>query len=404
MKTLLSLFALSTVTTLYATTAAIPQVYSLHAAALAAVRDRIAQGDPELAPALAHLRADADHAMQFKPVSVMDKARTPPSGDKHDYISQAPYWWPNPATPDGLPFIRQDGRVYPPSKEATDARPWESMAKNVETLSLAYYFTHNEPYAEHAALLVRTWFLNPATRMNPNLNFGQYVPGRNDGRGSGILEMRHLTSVCDGLALIAGSKAWTEADNNAFHGWLTAYFAWLTTSPNGRDEASAPNNHGSWYDMQAAHIALVLGKTDFAKKILSDGLTKRIASQIQPDGSQPLELARTKSLSYSLFNLEALCNLATLAENVNIDWWAYTTEDGQNLRAALRYLAPYADPNKAWIENDLIAASRTELLPLFAEALRHGNDTQFHELLAKFGDASSGQRSARWRLLCTLQD
>jgi hypothetical protein len=384
--------------------AALPAVYSLPAEALAAARDRMARGDPSLAPVLERLRADADHAMQFKPVSVMDKSRVPPSGDKHDYLSQAPYWWPDPATPDGLPFIRHDGSVYPPSKEATDARPWESMVAKVETLALAYYFTHHEPYAGHAALLVRAWFLDPATRMNPNLRFGQYIPGRNDGRGGGILEMRHLARVCDAVALIADSPAWTEADNNAFHQWLAAYFDWLTTSPNGLDEAAAENNHGSWYDVQAAHLALVLGKTDFAKKILAAGLKKRIARQIEPDGSQPLELVRTKSLSYSLFNLEALCNLAILAKHVDLDWWAYTAEDGQSLRTALRYLAAYTDPSKPWIENDLVSASRTELLPLLAEALRHGDDPQFRELLEKFGLSSPGQRAARWRLISPLHE
>jgi hypothetical protein len=387
-------------------TATLPLVYSLPADALAAARDRVAHGDPALAPIVARLCEDANHAMQLKPVSVMDKSRTPPSGDKHDYISQAPYWWPDPAKPDGLPFIRHDGRIYPPSKEATDARPWESMAKAVETLGLAYYFTHHEPYAQHAALLVRTWFLDPATRMNPNLRFGQYIPGLNEGRGEGILEMRDLTFVCDGVALIADSPAWTETDNRAFHRWLAAYFDWLTTSPNGRDEASAPNNHGSWYDVQAAHLALVLGKTDFAKKILSDGLEKRIARQVEPDGRQPLELVRTKSLGYSLFNLEALCNLATLAEHVDVDWWAYTTKDGRSLHTALRYLAPYADPNKAWIENDVIEGNRTELFPLLAEVLRHddknsgfaSDDAQFRELLEKFGDSSPNQSVARWQL------
>ena len=31
-----------------------------------------------------------------------------PSGDKHDYISVGTYWWPNPDTSDGLPYIRRD--------------------------------------------------------------------------------------------------------------------------------------------------------------------------------------------------------------------------------------------------------------------------------------------------------
>lgn len=375
-----------------------PQVYSLHADALADARARLAKGDPALAPALQRLCEEADRALKLKPPSVMDKERTPPSGDKHDYLSQAPYWWPDPAKPDGLPYIQHDGKHNPESDRGTDAPAWGRMSSNAETLGLAYYFTHNEAYAAHAALIIRTWFIDPATRMNPNLNFGQYVPGRNEGRGAGLISLRSLTRVCDALALIAGSPAWSADDDKAFHAWLAAYFEWLMTSSNGREEARATNNHGSWFDVQAAHVALVLGRTDAAKKILADALEKRLASQVMPDGSQPEELRRTKSLGYSLFNLQALCNLAVLAEQVNVDWWGYATKDGRSLRAALRYLAPYADPDKPWIKNDLVPGGRAALLPLFAEALRHGDDPQFRELLAKFGNAGD-QQSARWHLL-----
>jgi len=376
----------------------LPQVYSLHADALADARARLAKGDPALAPALARLREDADRALKLKPPSVMDKSRTPPSGDKHDYLSQAPYWWPDPSKPDGLPYIQHDGKHNPEADRGTDAPAWGRMASNAETLGLAYYFTHDEAYAAHAALLIRTWFINPATRMNPNVNFGQYIPGINEGRGIGLISFRAFTNVCNTLGLIAGSPAWTADDDKAFRQWLSAYFDWLMTSRNGRDEAHATNNHGTWFDVQAAEIALFLGQTDAARKILTEGLEKRLASQVMPDGSEPEELRRTKSLSYSLFDLQALTNLSVLAEHVNVDWWAYTTKDGRSLRAALRYLAPYADPAKPWIKNDLVPAGRSALLPLFAEALRHGDDPQFRELLAKFGNTDD-QKSARWHLL-----
>jgi len=373
-------------------------VFSLSGQNLAAARARLAQGDATLTPALNRLRSDADLMLKLKPVSVMDKPRTPPSGNKHDYLSQAPYWWPNPAKPNGLPYLRHDGRHNPEADQGTDAAPWGHLAAIVETLGLAYYFTGHAPYAEQAVQFIRSWFLNPATRMNPHLRYAQYVPGRNEGRGAGILEMRHLTQVCDTLALIADSHAWTEADAQAFHAWLAEYFVWLTESVNGKEEAAAENNHGSWYDVQAAHLAFVLGKTDFAREILTAGLQKRLARQIEPDGRQPFELARTKSLGYSLFNLEALFNLARLGEHADVDWWGFTTKDGRSLRTALRYLAPYADPAKPWPKDDIAAASRADLLPLLAEALRHGGEPQWHTLLAKFG-ATPRQLPARWHLL-----
>jgi len=367
---------------------------SFSAQELATARGRLAHGDASLAPALAALRAEANLALQLKPLSVMDKLRTTPSGDKHDYISLAPYWWPDPKDPK-RPYIRHDGLRNPGSedKKYSDHPAWLKVSSAIETLGLAYYFTGNEAYAEHAANLARTWFIDPATRMNPNINFGQYVTGVNEGREEGVIEFLVLIPVCDSLALIAASPAWTEKDAQAFHAWLDAYFTWLTESPTGRAEAAATNNHGTCADVQTAYIALMLGKTGCAKKLLGDGLQKRLARQVEPDGRQPLELARTKSLNYSLKNLEELFILARLGDRAGVDWWGYATPDGRSLRVALRYLAPYADPGRPWLKNDLVPGDRTRLFALFAQALRHGDDPLFREML-HFSPAD-----ARWHLI-----
>jgi hypothetical protein len=327
----------------------------------------------------------------------MNKSLTCSSGDKHDYFSYGPYWWPDPAKPGGLPYIRRDGEVNPASKQGTDDHPFGRLCDTVETLGLAYWFTGDERYAAKAAELVRVWFLDPATRMNPNLQHAQAIPGINDGRGIGIIEGRKIGAVADSLALLGGSPAWTAADRSAFAAWLESYYHWLTTSANGLDEQDELNNHGSWYDVQAAQIALALGKKDDARKILTEGLKLRLAAQIEPDGSLPRELVRTKSLGYSLFNLEALFACAQLAETVGVDWWGFTTADGRGLHAALAYLAPYIDPAKPWIKQDIEAGSRQRLMPLFARYLAHRDDAKFRTLYAEF--APGMDQGSRWRLL-----
>ncbi len=370
-----------------------PAVHSWPAQNLASARDRLAQGDAALQPALDQLRKDADRALEVRPLSVMDKLAAPPSGDKHDYVSRAPYWWPDPQNPKG-PYIRHDGLRNPESEDAkfSDYPSWTKVSAAIETLGLAYYFTRNEAYAEHAAKLVRTWFLDPATRMNPNINFGQYVSGVNDGREEGVLEFRPLMGVCDALALLTGSTAWTAKDDRAFRDWLTPYVTWVRESRLGRTEAAAVNNHGTWCDAQMADLALVLGQHDQARALLGAGLQKRLAYQVEPDGRQPLELARTKSLNYSLLNLEGLFSLARLGAQVDVDWWNYTTPDGRSLRIALRYLAPYADPAKPWPKEDVVAGDRNRIFPLLAEALRHGDDPLFREMLTRFGPADARRR------------
>lgn len=373
-----------------------PRTFLLSAPALVAAKASLDRGEPGLQPALVALRAEADRALARPARSVMDKTTTASTGDKHDYFSYGPYWWPDPAKPNGLPYIRRDGEINPAARQGCDDQEFSRLTTAVDTLSLAYWFTRDERYAEQAAKLARVWFLEPATRMNPNLEHAQAIPGINDGRGIGIIESRRLATIAESLSLLAGSRAWASADQEAFRTWLAAFYSWLTTSKNGRDEHGELNNHGSWYDFQSAHLALQLDRRDDAKKILTEGLTLRLASQVQPDGSQPRELARTKSFDYSLFNLEALFGCAQLARHVGVDWWSFATPDGRSLRAALNYVAPYMDPHLEWPKKDLHDADRTRLVPLVDLMLQHGEDASLRRVYEKFSDTSGAD--ARWRL------
>src|SRR5207302_773663 len=83
------------------------------------------------------------------------KRRVPPSGDKHDYVSMGPYWWPNPAKRGGLPYVRRDGERNPEMRDDYDAPRLAATTGAVTTLGLAYYFTDDEKYARRAALLLR---------------------------------------------------------------------------------------------------------------------------------------------------------------------------------------------------------------------------------------------------------
>ncbi|MDI1250249.1 MAG: alginate lyase family protein [Lacunisphaera sp.] len=377
--------------------APLPRTFLIPAAAIADSRRSLDRGESSLQAALTSLRAEADAALALRPLSVMDKPLTAASGDKHDYFSYGPYWWPDPAKADGLPFIRRDGEVNPASRDRSDYKAFAQVSTAIETLGLAYWFTRDERYARQAARLARVWFLDPATRMNPHLQHAQAIPGLTDGRGIGIIESRQLISVNEGLALLAGSSAWNPADRAAYQSWLAAFYEWLTTSPNGRDEQREHNNHGTWYDAQVAHLALVLDRPADAAAILAAGLTRRLAAHITPDGAQPHELARTKSLDYSLYNLDALFACAELARHVGLDWWSYTTSDGRSLRAALVYLAPYIDPAKPWPKPDLHDGDRSRLVPLLDQFLHHRDDPALRKILAPF--ASSSAADSRWRLI-----
>src|SRR5689334_3257121 len=158
---------------------------------------------------------DANTALTVGPFTVTQKKRTPPSGDKHDYMSLAPYWWPDSSKPNGLPYVRHDGRRNPETENDYDAPRLKHMMDAVTTLGLAYYFTGTESYAAHAAQLLRVWFVAPDTRMNPRLTYAQAIPGITEGRGIGIIETRGLIRLLDAIRMLDPSPTWTPADRRA---------------------------------------------------------------------------------------------------------------------------------------------------------------------------------------------
>ncbi|MFM7752529.1 MAG: alginate lyase family protein [Opitutaceae bacterium] len=388
--------ALFLLTATFAAAADLPRVFAIDAQGLAANRARLARGDAAIGREVAALRAEAGRLLELKPASVLDSPGVAASGDPHDYYSTGPYWWPDPAKPDGLPYIQRDGVVNPESRSHGDMLTFRRTCESVRTLGLAFHFTGDERYARKAAQLARVWFLDRATRMNPNFRHAQGIPGRSPGRGTGLIEARHLMLLNDGLALLAGSAAWPAADATAMRAWLEEFYRWLGTSRNAADEAAAENNHGSWFAAQRAHLALVLGRTDDATRIITAVRDERIPRQIQPDGSQPHELRRTRSLNYVLFNLEALVTLARLGDHVGVDLWKFSTSDGRGLRAALRVAAPYVDPQKAWPKKDVSEENRARVLPLLVEAARHPEDAGYRDLLRRFGAAPAV--GEHWRL------
>jgi len=367
------------------------RVYSLRADALQRAKQRV--HGTSSAAAYTRLVSEADAALQAGPFSVMDKRRVPPSGDRHDYVSLGPYWWPDPNKPDGLPYIRRDGERNPEISSDYDAPRFGALTGAVTTLALAYYFSDDEKYAARAALLLRVWFLDAATRMNPHLRYGQRIPGITEGRAAGIIETRRLVDLVDAIGMLERSPAWTDADARGMRAWMAAYRRWLLTSEIGKEEQRARNNHGTWYDAQIAALALFTGDTALARSTIEASKTRRIAAQITPDGRQPYELARTRSLGYSVMNLEGLCRLAELGRHVGVDLWSYASPDGGSIRRALDYVAPYADTTRKW-PGAQITPNAPDFLVLILERARIAYGDGYGELLRKIpGDLVLSHRA-----------
>jgi hypothetical protein len=287
-------------------------------------------------------------------MSITENENLQASRDPHDYFSTARYYWPDPSKPDGLPYIRKDGETNPEHNEVSDEKKLNEMIHAVEYLSLAYFLTGEERYAEETGRFLRGFFLDPATRMNPNMNYSQSVPGGAEGRGSGVIDSREFMRIADFLALISKSSSWSDQDRAAMKAWWTEYAQWLQTSKIGLEEKKATNNHGAVYDVQLAAVLVMAGKEDEAKKVLGESLPARLDSQITPEGKQPRELARTKSWSYSCFNLKNICKGAVMARSLGIDLWSPEGEGGRgSLRKAMLYLVPFLKNPNAWPDKQI---------------------------------------------------
>jgi hypothetical protein len=325
--------------------------------------------------------------------SVMNKLTPGPSGDRHDYVSESPYYWPNPGTRDGLPYVYRDGEVNPDRSRYPDSSALDAFIKDTSTLALAYYFTDDQRYADRCAALMRAWFIDDDTRMNPNLNFAQFVPGKNSGTSSGIIDASSFPNVIDAIGLIERSGALTDQDRAGIDRWLRDFRMWLLTSPLGQAESRALNNHGTYFDTQIVALSLHLGDRALAQQT-AENARQRVASQIGPDGRQPLELARTRSWHYSLFNLEAFERLANAARHADVDLWAYESSDGRSIRKALDWLVPAASGQQPWTDQDISGFTSAELGPLLRAAAIPFPNSNYSVLAAQvLGVASAPDRS-----------
>ena len=336
---------------------------------------RVRIAGAEYAAARAALVRRADEALEAGPFSVVDSGPAPVSGDVHDYYSMGPYWWPNPDTPDGLPYIRRDGEVNPES-ERTDRTPLHAMGDAVAALCLAYVVTSATAYADRAALLLRTWFLDDATRMNPHLEYGQAIPGVCTGRGVGIIDTTALAKTVVPTLTCLG-EVWPHDERIGVQKWFRDYLEWLTTSDHGADEARAANNHSVSFDLQLTSFGLFIGAEELVRAVLDEVGSRRVDVQIEPDGSQPQELRRTRSLSYSTMNTSLFLDLVEAGRCVGVDLGRYVGPDGRSIRAAVEWMRPYATGASPWTHQQITEPPYDRIYGMMKQAAWLFNDEAY---------------------------
>ncbi len=313
-------------------------------------REAIEDKDPAIMTAYKSFKNHTDTAfLNMEPISItFDKIHTAPSRDPRDYISLSPYWWPNPDTADGSPYLRNDGVTNPEVYEYHERERSGLIGEATQALALMYFFTGEEQYAAKAAELLRAWFTDKTTGMNPNMTYAQYVPGMERIRGTGIIDSRRWIAGFNAAMIIADSESWTSADKQNLQDWANSFRYWMEHSVNGLTEIKTVNNHGLWYETIRLMSILYSGDTEHFKDVITNSQLPRIGVQVEEDGTMPSELARTLGLHYTTFALEALAIADIMAEKVGLDVWSYKAENGRSLSMAIDYALPYMKDQTKW--------------------------------------------------------
>jgi hypothetical protein len=277
----------------------------------------------------------------IKPVTVTASTSTRSAGGAHDFFSEGDYWWPDPKNSEG-PYVQRDGMTNPDNFVA-HRQALMGLSVQMPALTAAWVLTKKKQYAVNAAEHLRAWFIDEKTRMNPNLQYAQAIHGRTTGRGTGVIDTIHFVEVVQAIPFVAKSGALSASDLTATKAWFAEYLNWMTTSKNGMEERDTKNNHAMCWGMQVAAFAKFTGNRAQMEYVADRYKTVYIPNQEAPDGSFPLELARTKPYGYSLFNLEAM---ATICQLLNL--WKWETADGRGGAKAVAYLHPFIADKSKW--------------------------------------------------------
>jgi hypothetical protein len=288
--------------------------------------------------------AGANRYLTEKPITVTATRSSRSSGGVHDYFSEGDYWWPDPKNPGG-PYIRRDGMSNPENFN-THRNALIRLSLIVPTLTAAWELTGQRRYADHAGSHLRAWFVDPATRMNPNLQYAQAIFGVSKGRGIGIIDTLHLVEPARAATLLMTANV--LEGGKSVQRWFADYLDWMRTSQNGQEERDAKNNHGTCWVLQAGEFARFTRNEAVMSWCCERFKTVLVPGQMAANGSLPLELARTKPYSYSLFDMDILSGIAqSLSMNAD-DLWSFATPDGRGLSRLMQFMYPYIKDKGAW--------------------------------------------------------
>lgn len=344
----------------------------------------------------AALLAAATKMLAIAPATVTATRASRSAGGPHDYYSEGRYWWPDPAHPEG-PYIRRDGESNPDLFTAHhDAL--DDFSNLVAVSTLAFLVSNDARFSDQAVRHLMAWLVDTATRMKPNLEYGQAIQGINKGRGIGIIDTKNLILVAVSIQHLAHRDQLEVADYDGMRQWFDDYATWLTTSSHGREERDNGNNHSTWWGAQLAAFAKLAGREDLLDTARLQ-YRRQLALQMATNGSFPEELSRTRPAHYTQYNLDGFATFALLASGGKNDLWRYKSSHGSLRKAVDRQAKFYRHPATWRDTTALEPVIQPEAATFLALAAQGYDDPTYAALYRQLRDQHSQTSEAHLALL-----
>lgn len=311
--------------------------------------------------------------------SVMSKTLSPRSGDFHDYFSP---WGATLAHRD-LEMASTDPAEVLKAKVILKRRELRATLRidylrlsncfrNLTVLALAGFFTGEWKYSRKSADQVRMWFINPNTRMNPNINFARCdsIAGHSYGSSSGLNEVADLPFVLDAFRLLHRAKALSDDDMSGLWKWMRKYTGFLNKGLPARRAYFSSSRLGPLFDLHSASVGTFLG--DFPMILRHTSLARgRMFSHfggvnifghlLKPIAGDDIMIAsNNRSMHDATEELLIWATLSLVSERVGINMWRFTSRTRENrdgskdpmLKLAVKAALPYFARKSRWDFND----------------------------------------------------
>jgi len=294
----------------------------------------------------ARILAAAADALKQAPQTVTATAAPAKALEPNTYYSEDTEWFPAEGAAKSA-YERRQGYTNP---QAFTAHRDALVRMNgiVAACVAAWRLTGEAPYAQHAMLHLRAWFVDAATRMEPSLEHAATIPPASDGHYRGIEETVALAETVRAASfLCAYNGVATEDEAAALRKWFSDFSAWLDESKKGMIAREAKDRLAICWTLQAAECARFTHNSALALEC-SHRFKDKLLRQMNFDGEFPLELHRADAYAASLFTLDCLSVTCEVLSTPLERLWDYTLPDGRGMRSAVAFLFPAMESRARW--------------------------------------------------------